>query len=202
MTNLTRWRWRGGALDALRRDIDDILEAFEPPRGFRRELDRLIAADLAPRMLWRELDSLLADFGSPAPLRHRLERRLLSDMVSPGPLRQRIWRFFDRATGLFRRGGEPFGHDMELLAEERDDAYVIRLELPSDVDVTQIDADLRRGVLEVHVPKLSIRARQIPIERGEPRESRTRDRREEYRGRPDVRVMTPRNGGMRGEVLS
>jgi HSP20 family molecular chaperone IbpA len=194
MTNLTRWRWRSGALDALRRDIDDILEAFEPPRGFRRELDRLVGAELAPRTLWRELDSLLADFGSPAPLRHRLERRLLSDMVAPAPMRQRLWRFIDRATNLFRRGGDTFyGHDMELLAEERDDAYVIRLELPQDVDASKIDADLRRGVLEVHVPKLSIRSRQIPISRGE--SLRERDR-------GDVRVMAHRNGGLRGEALS
>jgi hypothetical protein len=116
-------------MNTLRRDIDDIVEAFDPPRGFRRELDRLFSDELPPRMLWREMDDLCADFGSPSPLRRRLERRVLGS-VSRVPLRERFARLVEKAKqaiGVFTRG--------DLLGDEgdtlRSQTKVVEVRIPA-----------------------------------------------------------------------
>lgn len=200
MTNLTRWSSGRPSMRALRRDIDDILEEFEPPHALRRELDRLFAREVSPRAMWRG----------------RGDRPLT-------PRRRGIGRLIERikdATGLFRRGAEMSVEDGELLTE-RDDAYLLRVELPGvrerDVDVrvdgdmlvisgerrqeetkrehgyeytersygtftraielprtvdpSAIEADLRDGVLEVVLPKRhSMRAKQILVDRRDDRD--------------------------------
>jgi HSP20 family protein len=145
MANLTWWKTRASTR-TLRRDIDDILEEFEPPGGFRRELDRLLDAGLSTRALRREMDRLFDEFVSPAPLRRRLARRLFDDFGSRAPLRWRLTRLLDRiaaVTGLARFGRETFTPESELLSE-RKDAYVVRFDLTgvreSDIDV-RLDGD-------------------------------------------------------------
>ena len=68
MANLTWWR-RPSNL-TLRRNMEDILEEFDMPRGFQREMDRLFGEDLSPRTLWSEMDRLFDDFVSPLSLIH------------------------------------------------------------------------------------------------------------------------------------
>ncbi|MBX3186685.1 MAG: Hsp20/alpha crystallin family protein [Labilithrix sp.] len=145
MTNLTWWR-TNASMRSLRRDIDEILEEFEPPAGFRRELDRLLSAGLSPRALRREVRNLFDEFLSPAPLRRRLARRLFADGSRP-PLRWRLTRLFDKLTaltGLSRLGRELFSAEPELFSE-REDAYVVRLDLrgvrKEDVDV-RVEGDM------------------------------------------------------------
>ena len=85
MANITRWR-RPSSL-SLRRDMEDILDEFDLPRGFRREIDRLFDEDLTPRSLWAEMDRVFDDFVSPPTLRRRAPRWLTlpSHRSSPTP---------------------------------------------------------------------------------------------------------------------
>lgn len=124
MANLTWWR-RPSSL-SLRRDMEDILEEFDLPRGFRRELDRIFDEESSPRSLWSEME------------------RMFDDFVSPMPLRRRMARLFEPITGtvgLLGRGGQMFVPDVELT--ERDNAYVLRVDLPGmreqDVNVSVDD---------------------------------------------------------------
>lgn len=127
MTNLTRWR-RPSSL-TLRRDVEDVLDEFDLPRGLRREIGRLFDGDLSPRTLWSAMD------------------RLLDDFVSPPTLRRRIARLFEPIVGTTRRllgigrGAETFAPELDLV--ERDDAYVLHVDLPGvrdqDVNVTVED---------------------------------------------------------------
>jgi HSP20 family protein len=135
---MTRWGRRGRA--SGERDIDDIFETFAPPRAFRREIERLVAADLSPRALWREMDRVLDDFGSPAPLRASLASRFSKDAEdsdSPPPLRRRVARFFQR---MFGRGEAEQKELTTGQISERDDAYVVRMDLPG---VREEDVDIR-----------------------------------------------------------
>lgn len=111
MANLTRWR-RPSSL-SLRREMEDILEDFDLPRGFRRELDRMFDEDLTPRSLWTEMERMFDDFVSPMPLRRRMAR---------------LFEPITGAAGLLRRRAEMFVPEVELM--ERDNAYVLRVDLP------------------------------------------------------------------------
>lgn len=115
------------SMHGLRREVEDVVSDFEPPRGFRRELDRLFDEDVTPRALWRELDRLLDDFTSPPTLRRRLAR-VFEDFFGGG-----------RAMG---RGRAPFVPRLDIV--EREDAYLLRMDLPGvreqDVDI-EVDDD-------------------------------------------------------------
>lgn len=126
MANLTWWR-RPSTL-SLRRDVEDILEDFDLPRGLRREMDRLFSEDLSPRTLWSEMDRVLDDFASPPSLRRRM-MRVFEPMLGT-------------TSRFLRRAAEEFAPELEL--KEREGTYVLRVDLPGlreqDINV-QVDDD-------------------------------------------------------------
>lgn len=135
MANLAFWR-RPSSL-SLRRDMEEILSDFDLPRGLRREIERLFDEDLSPRMMWSEIEDLLDEFMPPVSVRRRIAR-LFEPFVGMG---------MGMGMGGGHRGrmawhrGE-FAPEIELT--ERDNAYVLRVDLPGvreqDVDV-RVDDD-------------------------------------------------------------
>jgi HSP20 family protein len=122
MATLVRRRPKGLA---LRRDLENILEEFQLPRGLRNEIERLFDQNMAPRNLFGAMDRLFEDFVAPAPLRRRIARLL-------EPLAGGAGRLF------LSRGAEAFAPQVELV--ERDDGYVLRIDLPG---IREQDVDLR-----------------------------------------------------------
>ena len=78
--------------------------------------------------------------------------------------------FFKGFAPIF--GRMPVGRTGEGLDEfmpladivERDKEYLIKLDLPEDVDVTAIRAESKDGVLTVHMPRMAVeKARPVTI---------------------------------------
>jgi HSP20 family protein len=148
MANMTWWR-RPTNL-TLRRDMEDILDEFDLPRGFRREIERLFAEDLSPRTMWAEMDRIFDDFVSPPTLRRRIARLFEPVIGSSGRALGGARARGSEGTGssatsrgMGRSGEMMFAPQIELT--ERDNTFVIRVDLPGvreqDVNVRVDDDD-------------------------------------------------------------
>jgi HSP20 family protein len=108
-------RWGRPSIFNLRRDIDDTLDEFMPPRALRREIDRLFGEDLSPRTLWNEMDRMFDEFVAPTTLRRRIESLFEPYQMGTGSM-------------AMRSRGDMFVPELELV--ERDNEYSLHVDLP------------------------------------------------------------------------
>jgi HSP20 family protein len=204
MPNLTWWRRTSPWVGTLRRDIDEILDEVDPQERFR-------SRRFAMRPLRWGLTRILDKVGDVTRLSKRGGELFAPDVQL---LTERDDAYFV-CVGLpgFRDKDVEIRVDGEMLVisgerrheetkRERGYEYTQRnhgsftrsIELPRGVDMSRIEAELVRGVLEVRLPKReSARGRQVAV-RGADRERADREgawshelgRREEPRVRPSM----------------
>lgn len=129
MSNISRWN--RPSIFNLRRDIEDALDEFMPPRAMRREIDRMFSEDLSPRMMWSEMDRMFDEYVAPRSLRRRIEA--LFEPFSQG-IRSMVGG----------RNQSMFIPELELV--ERDKEYTLKVDLPGirqeDVQISVDDNNM------------------------------------------------------------
>lgn len=183
----------------MRRELDHLLGADLSPRSLWREMDRLFEDFESPPSLRRRIARAFEDLtsrgggergrGMFAPQLDLTEREdeYLMRVDLPGMREQDVNVEVDDDNVLTISGERR----QEEKRRERGYEYTERaygsfsrsVQLPRGVDASRVDAEMRNGVLEVHVPKTEAgRSRRISIggQRG---------------GKEEPRVMGAGNGG-------
>jgi HSP20 family protein len=172
----------------LRRDIERLLSEDLSPRAMWMEMDRLLDDTEAPQSLRRRLERVFEEFRSAfggalgtsgggmrgrglfVPDIEMAERdnEIVLTVDLPGVRRDDIEIRVDDDNVLTIHGERREEESRQARGYEYTErtygAFSRSIELPRNVDTSRIEADLRQGVLEIHVPKTQAAAgRQIPI---------------------------------------
>ena len=148
-----------------------MLDEFESPRPLRRRIGRLFENFVGA--VRRPFSREPVSFVPPVELKES-ESEYVMKADLPGMREQDIDLRIDDENVL-TISGERQGEETKRVrgyeyTERSHGSFSRTVQLPPGIDASKIEADLRSGVLEIHIPKTAAaQGRKIPVSREEPR---------------------------------